>query len=219
MPGETIRILLAEDETLLRRSLAELLQLEPDFQLVGQVGNGASAVVEADRARPNVILMDIEMPQMNGIEATRRIKEAHPEMEVVILTKFGDDENVFAAIKAGAVGYLLKDAGLEEIRASIRAAHRKEGALSPSLVARVMKEFARLSTVAQENRALFAELTRREVEVLELLGAGMRNRAIAEKLFISEKTVRNHITSIFEKLQVNDRTEAALLAQKHGLGR
>jgi DNA-binding NarL/FixJ family response regulator len=217
MPGETIRILLAEDETLLRRSLGELLQLEPDFQLAGQVGNGASAVAAVERTRPDVVLMDIEMPQMNGIEATRRIKAAHPATEVVILTKFGDDENVFAAIKAGAIGYLLKDAGLEEIRASIRSAHQKEGYLSPSLVARVMKEFARLSGVAQENRALFAELTRREVEVLELLGAGLRNRAIAEKLFISEKTVRNHITSIFEKLQVNDRTEAALLAQKHGL--
>lgn len=219
MASEKIRILLAEDETLLRRSLAELLQLEQDFQLVGQVGNGALAVGEASKTRPDVVLMDIEMPQMNGIEATRRIKEAHPETEVVILTKFGDDENVFAALKAGALGYLLKDAGLDEIRASIRAAHQQEGALSPALVGRVLKEFGRLTQAAQENRALFAELTRREVEVLELLGAGLRNRAIAEKLFLSEKTVRNHISSIFQKLHLNDRTEAALLAQKHGLVR
>jgi DNA-binding NarL/FixJ family response regulator len=219
MAGERIRILLAEDETLLRRSLAELLQLEPDFCLVGQVANGALAVVEADKARPDVVLMDIEMPRMNGIEATRRIKEAHPPTEIVILTKFGDDENVFAALKAGALGYLLKDAGLEEIRASIRAAHQQEGSLSPALVGRVLKEFGRLSQAAQENRALFAELTRREVEVLELLGTGLRNRAIAEKLFLSEKTVRNHISNIFQKLHLNDRTEAALLAQKHGLVR
>jgi DNA-binding NarL/FixJ family response regulator len=219
MAGEKINILLAEDDTLLRRSLAELLQLEPDFRLVGQVSSGALAVAEAERARPDVVLMDIQMPQMDGIEATRRIKAARPETEVVILTKFGDDENVFAAIKAGAIGYLLKDAGLEEIRASIRAAHQKEGSLSPAIVARVLREFGRLTQAAQENRALFAELTRREVEVLELLGMGLRNRAIAERLFLSEKTVRNHVSSIFQKLQINDRTEAALLAQKHGLGR
>jgi DNA-binding NarL/FixJ family response regulator len=217
MPGETIRILLAEDDTLLRRSLAELLQLEPDFRLVGQAATGAEAVAEAERTRPDVVLMDLQMPQMDGIEATRRLKAARPETEVVILTKFGDDENVFAAIKAGAIGYLLKDAGLDEIRASIRAAHQREGSLSPALVARVLQEFGRLSTAAQENRALFAELTRREVEVLELLGAGLRNRAIAEKLFLSEKTVRNHVSAILQKLQLNDRTEAALLAQKHGL--
>src|SRR5262245_8651951 len=131
MPGERINILLVEDETLLRRTLAELLQLEPDFRLVGQAPNGALAVAGAAAARPDVVLMDIEMPQMNGIEATRRIKEASPETEIVILTKFGDDEKVFAAIKAGAIGYLLKDAGLEEIRASIRAARQQEGYLSP----------------------------------------------------------------------------------------
>jgi two-component system, NarL family, response regulator LiaR len=219
MAEEKISILLAEDDTLLRRSLAELLQLEPDFRLAGQVSSGAQAVTEAERTKPNVVLMDIQMPQMDGIEATRRIKASRPETEVVILTKFGDDDKVFAAIKAGAIGYLLKDAGLEEIRASIRAAHQREGSLSPSLVARVLKEFGRLTHAAEENRALFAELTRREVEVLELLGMGLRNRSIAERLFLSEKTVRNHVSSIFQKLQINDRTEAALLAQKHGLGR
>jgi DNA-binding NarL/FixJ family response regulator len=212
-----IRVLLVEDDSLLRRTLAELLQLEPDFQLAGQAGTGTAAVAAAEEQRPDVVLMDLELPQLDGIEATRRIRAALPETEIVILTKFGDDEKVFAAIKAGAIGYLLKDAGLEEIRAAIRAAHRKEGSLSPALVARVLKEFGRLTQAARENRALFAELTRREVEVLELLGAGLRNRAIAERLFLSEKTVRNHVSSIFQKLHLNDRTEAALLAQKHGL--
>ncbi len=214
-----IRVLLAEDELLLRRSLSELLQLEPDLRLVGQVGTGAQAVEEALRTRPDVVLMDIRMPEMDGIEATRRIKAGSPRTEIVILTKFGDDESVFAAIKAGAIGYLLKDAGLDEIRASLRAAHQKEGTLSPSLVLRVLTEFKRLTRVAEENRALFAQLSRREVEVLELLGAGLRNRVIAERLFLSEKTVRNHISAILQKLQVNDRTEAALLAREHGLGR
>jgi len=215
--SDPIRVLLVEDDTLLRRTLAELLQLEADFQLAGQVGNGAAAVAAANHQRPDVILMDIELPELDGIEATRRIKAGRPETEIVILTKFGDDEKVFAAIKAGAIGYLLKDAGLEEIRASLRAAHRREGSLSPALVAQVLAEFGRLSQAAEQNRALFAELTRREVEVLELLGAGLRNRAIAERLFLSEKTVRNHVSSIFQKLHLNDRTEAALLAQKHGL--
>jgi len=217
MAQEKIRILLAEDERLLREALAALLRLEPDLHLVGLAANGEQAVEEALAHRPDVVLTDIEMPRLNGIEAARRIRAALPETEVVILTKFDDDANLFAALKAGAIGYLLKDAGLEEIAETLRAAARKEGRLSPPLVARVMQEFARLATAAQTGRALFAELSRREREVLELLGKGLRNRAIAETLFLSEKTVKNHITSILHKLQINDRTEAALLAQKHGL--
>ena len=215
--AELIRVLLVEDEALLRRTLAELLQMEPDFALVAEAGDGLAAI-EAARSRPHVVLMDLDLPRMSGIEATRRIREAHPETAVVILTKFGDDENVFAALKAGATGYLLKDAGLEEIRAAVRAAARGEGSLSPALVVRVLSEFRRLSQAAEKHRALFAGLTRREVEILELLGAGLRNRIIAERLFLSEKTVRNHVSSILAKLHLNDRTEAALLARKHGMG-
>ncbi len=212
-----VRVLLVEDEKLLRETLAELLRLEPGFDLIGQSANGALALESAVTARPDVVLTDIEMPRMNGIELTRRIKADYPDTEIVILTKFGDDDNIFAALKAGAIGYLLKDSGLDEIRAAIYAADRKEGFLSPALVARVIQEFTRLSQAAQQNRAMFATLSRREIEVLELLGKGMRNRAIADALFLSEKTVKNHITNILAKLQVNDRTEAALLAQKHGL--
>jgi NarL family two-component system response regulator LiaR len=136
---------------------------------------------------------------------------------VVILTKFGDDDNVFNAIKAGAVGYVLKDAGLDEIRSAVRAARVGEGHLSPTLVSRVMNEFARVSQSAVHNRKLFAELSRREIEVLECLSAGMKNSAIADKLCLSEKTVKTHVGSILKKLHVNDRTEAALLAQKSGI--
>jgi DNA-binding NarL/FixJ family response regulator len=161
--------------------------------------------------------MDIQMPRMTGLEALAVLREKLPTAHVVMLTKFGDDENVFAAIKAGAVGYLLKDSGLDEIARVIRAAQSGEGALSPALVARVMAEFTRLSKSALHNRQIFAELSRREVEVLECIASGMKNAAIADKFFLSEKTVKSHIGSIFKKLHVNDRAEATLLAQQNGL--
>ncbi|HRF60730.1 MAG TPA: response regulator transcription factor [Fimbriimonadaceae bacterium] len=212
-----IRVLIAEDDSLLRSSLAELLGLEEDFEVVGSVPNGELALAEAAIVRPDVVLMDIDMPRMDGIEATRRLHATKPDIAVVILTKFGDDESVFSAIKAGALGYVLKDAGLEEIREAVREAHAGNGHLNPALVARVLNEFARVSQKVQEARALFAELTRREVEVLELLGKGRKNRQIADELFLSEKTVKAHVGAILRKLHVNDRTEAALIAQKHGL--
>jgi DNA-binding NarL/FixJ family response regulator len=214
---ETVRLVVAEDDSLLRRTLVELLALESDFRVVADVPNGAMAVAEAASCRPDVVLMDIDMPKLNGIEATRQLKELCPDIKIVILTKFGDDENLFAAIKAGAIGYVLKDAGLDEIRDAVREANAGEGHLNPALVTRVLSEFNRLSTSRQQSKEVFAELTRREIEVLELLGAGMKNKAIAEKLFLSEKTVKTHIGSILRKLHVNDRTEAALIAQKHGL--
>ncbi|HWA82577.1 MAG TPA: response regulator transcription factor [Fimbriimonadaceae bacterium] len=212
-----IRVMLAEDDSLLRNTLGELLQLDPEMALVSTVSNGEQAVAEAHILKPDVILMDIEMPRLTGIEATRRIREKLPEIQVVILTKFGDDEKVFAAIKAGALGYLLKDAGLEEIRKAVIAAKNGEGVLSPILVSKVLGEFNRLTQVAAKNRELFAELSRREVEVLELLASGMKNSAIADKLCLSEKTVKTHVGSILRKLHVNDRAEAALVAKEHGI--
>lgn len=212
-----VRILIAEDDSVLRNTLSELLRIDPELAVVSCVPNGAQAVAEAHVLHPDVALMDIEMPRLNGIEATRQIREALPATQVVILTKFGDDENVFAAIKAGAVGYLLKDSGLDEIRRAVHAAHAGDGVLSPVLVAKVLAEFNRLTKVAAKNRALFAELSRREVEVLDLLAVGMRNAAIADKLCLSEKTVKSHVGSILKKLQVNDRTEAALVAKEHGM--
>lgn len=217
MAETRIRIQVVEDDSVLRRTLVELLRLEADLLVVSEVSNGEQAVAEAMILRPDVILMDIQMPRMNGIDATRQLKEKLPEAHVVMLTKFGDDENVFAAIKAGALGYVLKDAGLDEIARVVRSAKIGDGSLSPALVARVMSEFTRLSQSALHNRQLFAELSRREVEVLECIAAGMKNTAIADKLFLSEKTVKSHVGSIFKKLQVNDRTEAAILAQQHGL--
>ncbi len=217
MSSERIRILVAEDDSVLRRTLTELLRLEPDFLVVSEVANGQQAVAEAVVVRPDVLLMDIEMPRMTGIEATRQIRELLPQAQVVILTKFGDDENVFSAIKAGALGYVLKDAGLDEIAHVVRSAMNGDGFLSPALVTRMMSEFNRLSDSALHNRKLFAELSRREVEVLECIAAGMKNAAIADKLFLSEKTVKSHVGSILKKLHVNDRAEAAMLAKESGI--
>jgi DNA-binding NarL/FixJ family response regulator len=219
MSEEKIRVLVAEDDSVLRRTLCELLSLESDLTVVSEVPNGAQAVAEAMIVKPDVLLMDIEMPRLNGIEATRQIREKLPQAHVVILTKFGDDENVFSAIKAGALGYVLKDAGLDEIAHVVRGANHGDGFLSPALVTRVMNEFTRVTQSAVHNRKLFAELSRREVEVLECIASGMKNMAIADKLFLSEKTVKSHVGSILKKLHVNDRAEAALLAKESGLSR
>lgn len=214
---EKIRVMIAEDDSLLRNTLSELLRMDPGLTLVSAVPNGEQAIAEAHILKPQVVLMDIQMPRLDGISATRRLKEKMPDVQVVILTKFGDDENVFAAIKAGAIGYVLKDAGLDEIRDAIKSAFHGDGAMSPALVARVLGEFNRINKAATETRQVFQELSRREVEVLECIAAGMKNAAIADKLCLSEKTVKTHVTAIFKKLQVNDRTEAALLAHKKGL--
>ena len=217
MSDVRIRIQVVEDDGVLRKTLCELLRLEPDFFVVSEASNGEQGFAEAMILHPDVVLMDIQMPKMDGISATRSIKSKLPETQVVMLTKFGDDENVFSAIKAGALGYVLKDAGLEEIANVVRRAKNGEGWLSPALVTRVMSEFNRLSQSALHNRQLFAELSRREVEVLECIAAGMKNAAIADKLCLSEKTVKSHVGSIFKKLHVNDRAEATHLAQQSGI--
>lgn len=212
-----IKILIAEDDSLLRRTLVELLELDPEFSVVSHVQNGHMALEHVGVTRPDVVLTDIEMPKLNGIELTRQIKESFPETAVVILTKFDDDENLFNAVRAGACGYVLKDAPIEEIKEAVREAKGGAGHLNPALVAKVLNEFQRVSQTNATRKELFAELTRREMEVLEMLGKGMKNRAIADALFLSEKTVKTHVGAVLKKLHVNDRTEAALLANKHGL--
>ncbi len=212
-----IRLLIAEDETVVRCALAQLLAAEKDIEVVAQAADGEAAVSLARQHHPDVILMDLGMPRMDGITASRQIRQDRPECAIVVLTIHHDDEHLFAAIKAGAIGYVLKDAPPEQTVEAIRAASRGEGFIGPTLVGRVLGEFSRISQLRASAKQVFAELTRREIEVLELLGTGLRNREIAERLYVSEKTVKNHITSIFLKLQVNDRTEAALLAARHGL--
>lgn len=215
--SERIRLLIAEDDNLLRRTLVELLQLDPHFEVVAQVPNGQLALESAGATRPDVVLTDIEMPILNGIDTTKQLKALLPDVAVVILTKFDSDELLFDAIRAGACGYVLKDSPVEEIKQAIREARDGHGHLNPTLVSRVLEEFARISKANKLRKETFSELTPRELEVLEMLGQGMKNKVIADKLFLSEKTVKSHVGAVLRKLHVNDRTEAALLAQKHGL--
>ncbi len=216
---DPIRILIADDEAILCRTLEELLALKADLQIVATAANGRDALIEALAHRPDVVLTDLQMPRMDGIELTREIRAQLPETAVVILTQYDDDENLFAALKAGALCYVLKDATLEELAAVIRGAHAGEGFLSPALVSRVIGEFNRIDTMARGQRKLFAQVTRREADVLDLLAQGLRNRQIAQRLALSDKTVRNHVSTILGKLHANDRTEAALIAARHGFGR
>lgn len=215
---EKIRVLIVEDEGILRATLAELLAREPDLEIVATAANGRDALIDALAHRPHVVLTDLMMPRMTGIELTVHLREQLPDTAAVVLTVFDDDENLFAALKAGAIGYVLKDASLEQIAAALRAAHAGEGYLSAGLVARVIGEFARTDKMVRGQRELFAQLTRREAEVLDLLAGGLANRQIGQRLSISDKTVRNHISAILGKLHANDRTEAALIAARHGLG-
>jgi len=213
-----IRLLIAEDETIVRHALAQLLGREEDLQVVAEAPNGEAALVWARERRPDVVLMDVGMPKLDGVAAARAIRAELPECAVVMLTVHDDDATVFNAIKAGAIGYVLKDAPPEEMLEAVRAAARGEGYLSPSLVSNILDEFARMGRLRAAAKEVFAALTRREMEILELLGQGLRNRDIAARLYLSEKTVKNHISSILAKLHVNDRTEAALLASRHGVG-
>jgi DNA-binding NarL/FixJ family response regulator len=216
IPHKT-RLVIAEDETITREMLARLLALEEDIEVVGTASDGAKALGVIRAQKPDVLLTDIGMPQVTGIQLTETLRQEMPEVGVVILTIYNDDERVFSAIKAGAKGYVLKDSPPEETIAAVRAVGRGEALLHPSLVSRVLSEFGRLATQKAADNAVFAELTDREREVLAEIGKGRRNKEIADHLFISEKTVKNHISNIFAKLEVNSRAEAALLAARQGL--
>lgn len=213
-----IRLVVADDERVMRHALTHLLAMAGDIEIVGEAADGNEAVELAGR-QADVVLMDIGMPRLDGISATRRLAERCPGVKVVILTIYSDDERVFRALQAGARGYLLKDASPEEILHAVRAVHDGEGILHVGLVGRVMSEFARLAEPETRREHLFAELTARERDVLELLAEGMRNQDIAGRLAITEKTVKHHVSSILSKLQVNHRTEAAVMATRSGLGR
>lgn len=212
-----IKVIVVEDETVVRYALARLLGDEDDIDVAAEAGDGDQALTLARLHRPDVILMDLGIPRRDGLQVTREIMAELPDTAVVVLSVHHDDEHLFGAVKAGARGYVLKDAPPDLILRAVRAAAEGEGFLAPALVRRVMSEFARLTRLRTAARELFSSLTPREMQVLELIGNGLRNRDIAARLFISEKTVKNHVSSILAKLHVNDRIEAALLAEKHGL--
>jgi DNA-binding NarL/FixJ family response regulator len=212
-----IRILLADDQPLFREALRTLISLQPDLEVVGEAGNGSEAVRMAHALNPNVVLMDLQMPGLDGVAATRRLQVEKPGCHVIALTTFDDDEYVFDCLRSGAVGYLLKDAPSAELFAAIRAAACGESFLQPSVTTRVIAEFARLSDQPNISATLVEPLSDREREILRLISNGSSNREIAEKLFITEGTVKNHVTNILSKLAVRDRTQAALKARELGI--
>ncbi len=215
---ERIRILLVDDQTMFREGLRTLLTVQADFEIVGEASNGEEAVSQAAKLHPQIVLMDLRMPVLDGAAATQRLRQAHPECRVIILTTFDDDEYVFDGLRAGAVGYLLKDAPSEKLYEAIRAAARGESFLQPSVAAKVLAEFTRLVAMNPSQPAALPDpLSEREMEVLRLLARGASNREIAQALVIAEGTVKNHVTGILNKLGVSDRTQAALKARELNL--
>lgn len=206
-----IRVVLADDHALVRHGLEQLLAGDVDIEVVGTAADGAEAVEVTARTRPDVVLMDLQMPVLDGVEATRQIVAAGDSVQVVVLTSFSDTERIVSALDAGAVGYLLKDTGPEELLNGVRAAARGESPLDPKA--------ARLLLTARTRRPTpRIELTPRETEVLELVRQGLANKQIARRLGISERTVKAHLTSTFQRIGVMDRTQAALWAERNGVG-
>src|SRR5882762_1329110 len=217
-----IKILLVDDQPLFREGLRTLLSVQSDFEIVGEAGNGEEAIKLARALQPAVVLMDLQMPVLDGVAATRCLKTEQPDCRVIVLTTFDDDENVFDGLRAGAVGYLLKDAPSEKLCEAIRLAARGESFLQPSVAAKVVAEFARLTSRTgapslRHAEPLIEPLSDREREILSLITNGASNREIANTLFLAEGTVKNHVTNILGKLGVRDRTQAALKAKEMGL--
>lgn len=213
---ERIRVLIVDDHNSFRSGMRSLLDSIPQIEVVGEAASGDEAVSKAKAFQPHVILMDIQMPGLNGIEATRRIYQSSPHISILMLTMFEDDDSVFAAIRAGAHGYLLKGADQEEILRALQAAHKGEALFGPGIARRMINLFS--PPVAKKDAMAFPELTVREREVLDLIAEGLNNAGIAERLVISMKTVRNHVSNIFSKMQVTDRGQAIVLARDAGMG-
>ena len=214
-----IRVLVVDDQPLFREGILMLLAADPAIEVVGEAGDGEQAVALAHQRTPDVILMDLRMPGVDGVAATARIAAELPRIRVLVLTTFDDDDSVFHALRAGAVGYLLKDVSATQLRRGVREAAAGESPLQPSIASKVVSELTR--RMAQDPRPIGAArdglLSEREREVLRLISAGASNKQIAVRLFIAEGTVKNHVTRIFEKLEVDDRTQAALRARELGI--
>jgi NarL family two-component system response regulator LiaR len=211
--SDDIRILIADDHAVVREGLRALIDTEPGMALAGEAADGAEAVEQALALQPDVILMDLLMPRKNGIAAIGEIRQENPDARILVLTSFAEDEKVFAAIKAGALGYLLKDAAPGELLRAIREVHRGEPSLQPAIAHKVMRELQRESNLPPTEEPL----TEREEEVLGLVAQGLANQEIADRLFVSERTVRAHVSNILGKLHVANRTQAALYALREGL--
>jgi len=210
-----MRVIICDDQALIRDGLELLLGLERDIDVVGKAGDGAEALDLVVERRPDLVLMDLKMPGMNGVEATRRIRQRYPDVKVLILTTFDDDEWLFDALRAGAAGYLLKDTPREDVIKAVRGTVEGLTYLDPAVAGRVLDQASGAATLP--GTQVTESLGARELDVLRLLASGLSNREIAKRLHLSEGTVRNYVSVIFVKLEVTDRTQAAIIAIRHGL--
>lgn len=213
---KSLSVLIADDHPVFRDGIRALLEATPDTEVVGEATTGEEVVSLASQLKPDLILMDVQMPGLNGIEATRRIVTANPDIRILMVTMFEDDASVFAAMRAGARGYVLKDATRDDLRRAIKAVGNDEAIFSPAIAARLIAFFAQPPGTIPKD--LFPELTNREREILDLVAKGENNRAIAKKLTLSPKTVSNYVSNILNKLQVADRAQAIVKAREAGLG-
>jgi DNA-binding NarL/FixJ family response regulator len=216
--AEPIRVLVVDDHALFRRGLEMVLEQEPDIEVVGEASDGAEAVERATDTTPDVVLMDVRMPRRGGIDACTAIKDAVPSTKIIMLTISDEEADLYDAIKAGAMGYLLKEISIEEVASAIRAVHGGQSLISPSMASKLLNEFASMIKRTDERQNVpTPRLTDREMEVLRLVAKGLNNRDIAKQLYISENTVKNHIRNILEKLQLHSRMEAVVYAVREKL--
>jgi len=217
--AEGIRLLLADDHAVVRSGTRELLERQPDFHIVGEAVDGEQAVRLTEELRPDVVVMDVRMPKMSGVEATKRIKAENPEVRVLVLTAHDDDEYVFALLQAGANGYLLKTSEIDELVKAIRTVYAGQSALAPIVAGKVVAQFTggkSLPDVLNQTHDQYSGLTERELDILRLVGQGLSNKQIGKELFISDRTVQAHLSNIFSKLGVSTRTEAVMYAVRRG---
>ena len=212
--AEQIRVMIVDDHSVVREGIRTYLDLEDQFIIVGEASNGREAADKVRALRPDVVLMDLLMPEMDGIAATKAIKEFNPEIKVIVLTSFTDDEHIMPAIEAGATGYLLKDVSAEELARAIEGAYQGQAQLHPEVTRKLMEQVRQPRRTAQQPGE---ELTPREMEVLRLIASGMSNKEIGRELVMTERTVKGHVSNILSKLGLQDRTQAALYAVRHGL--